>query len=495
MHKYFLYARKSTDNEERQVLSIEAQIAELKEFATKNQLEIVEEMTESMTAKQPGRPVFNEMLTRIENDEADGIIAWNPDRLARNAVDGGQIIHLIDQGKIQALKFPTYWFEPSSQGLFMLQIAFGQAKYYIDNLSENVKRGQRQKLRRGEYPSRALIGYVNNLRNHTIEIDPERAPKVKQLFEAYATGKYTLKAMQKLSLSLGLVGLCEKKPLALSVIQNLLKKNFYLGLFVFNGETYEGKHPPLIDKALFDTVQQVMKDNGKPRKVTEELLFPYRGLFKCAECGCAITGERHTKKSGLVFRYYRCTKKKNVCRQKYVSEKILTEQINKMISIVALPDDMAKPMLEQVDNWQSEESTTSALAAADVKQKLSNTEKQLSRLLDAHLQGSIEAYEYQSKKSELMTEKVALKQKLGQISRQGVRWLEPMRKWIQEAHQAHFILHQENLQAKAELIRKIGSNRLLNSGNAAVVREKEWKIFPENSRFTDWRGKKESNPR
>jgi len=491
MHKYFLYARKSTDNEEKQILSIEAQIDELREFANKEQLEIVDELTESMTAKQPGRPIFNEMLTRIENGEADGIIAWNPDRLARNAVDGGRIIHLIDRGKIQSLKFPTYWFEPSSQGLFMLQIAFGQAKYYIDNLSENVKRGHRQKLRRGEYPSRAPIGYVNNLKTHTIEIDQERAPKVKQLFESYATGNYTLQALQKLSLSLGLVSLYAKKPLALSVIQRMLTKNFYLGLFNFNGETYEGKHEPLINKKIFDKVQQIIKEKGKPRKSKIPLNFPFRGLFRCSECGCAITGERHTKKSGLVFRYYRCTKKKTVCHQKYISEKLFTKQINKIIAKVALPDDWAKNMLQEVDKWQGEENKTSALAAAELKDELSSIEKQLSRLLDAHLQGVIETYEYQSKKNELVTEKVALKQKLADISRKGARWLEPMRKWIKEAHQAHFTLQQENLQAKSELIKKIGSNRLLASGKAAVICENQWKILAENSRFIGIRGLEE----
>lgn len=137
MNRYILYARKYTDDEERQVLSIEAQLAELREFARQNNLEIVEELIEAKTAKEPGRPIFNLMLEKIVNAEADGIVSWNPDRLARNAVDGGQIINLIDKGKLHSLKFPTYWFEPSSQGLFMLQIAFGQAKYYIDNLSSN----------------------------------------------------------------------------------------------------------------------------------------------------------------------------------------------------------------------------------------------------------------------------------------------------------------------------------------------------------------------
>ncbi|OQA37133.1 MAG: hypothetical protein BWY53_00045 [Parcubacteria group bacterium ADurb.Bin326] len=150
--KYFLYARKSTENEERQVMSIEAQLAELADFAKRENIEIAETFIESKSAKKPGREIFNKMITTIEaSAEPVGIMAWHPDRLARNIIDGGQIIYLIDTERVVSLRFPTFWFEPTPQGLFMLQVAFGQSKYYSDNLSENVKRGQRQKLRRGEW--------------------------------------------------------------------------------------------------------------------------------------------------------------------------------------------------------------------------------------------------------------------------------------------------------------------------------------------------------
>ena len=116
MTKYFLYARKSTDEPDRQILSIEAQITELKEFAEREKLNIVETFIESQAAKIPGRPIFNEMIKRIESGEAEGILAWHPDRLARNSIDGGQIIYLVDTGKITTLKFPTFWFDTTPQG-------------------------------------------------------------------------------------------------------------------------------------------------------------------------------------------------------------------------------------------------------------------------------------------------------------------------------------------------------------------------------------------
>ena len=132
--RYVIYARKSSESEERQILSIESQISELKEFAAKEKLEIVASFQEAQTAKEPGRTKFAEMLSFLQAGKADGILSWHPDRLARNSIDGGQIIYLLDTGKIKDLKFPTHWFENTPQGKFMLNIAFGQSKYYVDNL-------------------------------------------------------------------------------------------------------------------------------------------------------------------------------------------------------------------------------------------------------------------------------------------------------------------------------------------------------------------------
>ena len=240
MIKYFIYCRKSTESEEKQALSIEAQLAELREYARQNKLFVVREFTETKTAKEPGRPVFNKMLTQIEEGRASGILAWNPDRLARNSIDGGRIIYLVDTGKIQSLKFPTFWFEATPQGKFMLSVAFGQAKYYTDNLRENILRGIRQKIRRGELSAKAPLGYFNEPRLRTIEPDKKTFNKVKKCLEAFATGNYTLTAIQRKMFSLGLVGK-NGKPLHLSTIQKILTNPFYYGHFRYRGEIHLGR--------------------------------------------------------------------------------------------------------------------------------------------------------------------------------------------------------------------------------------------------------------
>ncbi len=260
------------------------------------------------------------MLSYIEKGKADGILSWHPDRLARNSVDGGKIIHMIDRGLIKSLKFPTFWFEPTPQGLFMLNIAFGQSKYFVDNLRENTKRGLRQKIRNGVWPGWAPVGYLNNPKTKMIDIDLEKAPKMKKLFELYTTGEYTFHSLanwckeHKLKGNLG-------KEISTSNIPIILQNIFYIGLMKWKGEIFDGKHTPLISKKLFDRVQETLKQRGRIKEIKNHY-FPFSGLMKCGSCGCGITAEIQKGHN-----YYRCTKKKDYCPEKYLREEALVEQI------------------------------------------------------------------------------------------------------------------------------------------------------------------------
>src|SRR3989339_2054959 len=245
--KYFIYTRKSTDSEERQVMSLESQLSELKEFAAKEKFEIVASLSEAQTAKEPGRKIFAEMLDRICAGEAGGILAWHPDRLARNSIDGGKIIYLLDTGKIQDLKFPSFWFESTPQGKFMLNIAFGQSKYYVDNLSENIKRGHRQKLRNGVWPSKAPYGYTNNPKTRGIDVDEEKLKVVKKSFQLFADGNISFTGISQFMFKFGIKRQGEK-PIKVGQVKNMLSNRFYLGILKYAGEYYQGTHKTFISK-------------------------------------------------------------------------------------------------------------------------------------------------------------------------------------------------------------------------------------------------------
>ena len=178
-NKFFIYARKSTDDTSRQIRSIEDQVAELRDHAIRKKLCIVEKLEEKRTAKGPGRPIFNDMLDRIEKGEADGILAWHPNRLARNPIDAGRIMWLIDTGKIRDVQFPSVQFENTAAGKFMLGMMFTESKHYVDNLSETIKRGQRRKVKDGIWPQMTPLGYLNDRAVRIIVPDPVRAPLVR----------------------------------------------------------------------------------------------------------------------------------------------------------------------------------------------------------------------------------------------------------------------------------------------------------------------------
>jgi len=484
MNIYFLYARKSTDEPDRQILSIEAQITELKEYAEREQLTIKQTFIESQTAKEPGRPVFNEMLSLVEKGCANGILAWHPDRLARNSVDGGRVIYLTDTGKLTTLKFPTFWFDATPQGKFMLNIAFGQSKYYVDNLSENVKRGLRQKVRRGEAVGVAPTGYLNDIVSHKMARDPERFRLIRKMFELYATGNYSIKSLREIIFDIGLVSRKGKK-LSNSNVQKILTNPMYYGAFLSNGELFAGTHEPCVSKKLFDSVQTVLTSKTCPKKRGEKL-FPLRGLFSCGECGCSITAESKKGHS-----YYRCTKKKDgiKCSQRYVREELLTEQINEMIQKVSLPKDWADQMLEQLEKDGSDTAQSDALFAQKTKNEIKAHDNKLDTLLDAHLEQAISREEYTAKKNKVLSQKMNLEQKLKDFERKGNAWLELSRKFILTAHQAENVALGENLFAKKDFLKNRGSNRLLAERRARVDFKKPWDfVFDCKKKFEFRRG-------
>jgi len=444
--KFFIYARKSTDSEDRQVRSIQDQIAELKELAKKENLEIVDILVEKQTAKKPGRPVFAEMLKRIEAGEAEGILAWHPDRLARNSVDGGQIIYLVDAGVIKELKFPTFWFDPTPQGKFMLSIAFGQSKYYIDNLSENIKRGHRQKLKNGLWPQMAPLGYLNNKETKQIYVDKEKAPLIKKIFELYATGKYTLKEIRKIINGLGLRGR-RGKTLSVSNFQYLLQNPFYYGLIRYNGEFYEGKHEPIIAKKLFNECQEVMRKKSKPQKADKMKFFLYRGLFKCGECGYTITADRKIKPSGKSYTYYYCTKKNpnHVCSQNvFTREEKISSQINETIQKVSLPDDCADWMLAELEKEQKDKAQSSRFFAQKINDEIKTIDEKLEKLMNAYLENALSLEEYRKAKNKLVNQKQLLKDKLTAFEQKSNNRFEPAINFINSLKQSKIAALREN---------------------------------------------------
>src|SRR3989344_961672 len=351
-NNYFFYARKSTDIEDKQVLSIEGQLVELRSLARNEGLEVVAEFIEKRTAKMPGRPVFNEMLKRIQQGEAQGIICWKLDRLARNPVDGGQISWLLQQGTIKHIQTHDRS-HLSSDNVLMMSVEFGMANQFIRDLSANTSRGLHHKARLGYFPGTAPVGYLNDVRSKTIVVDRKKSKFIKSAFELYAEGNYRLEDISNFLFendvkSLG--GL----PIHKDRIRFILTNPFYYGHFRYAGEIYEGKHVPIIDKKLFDKVADVIVKRGHPQR-TDKTPKALCGLIRCGECGCMITAE---EKKGYI--YYRCTKKKGACSQAYVREEILVTNLSEILTQYVMPKDWTQELLKLVDKDEKNASKTAS---------------------------------------------------------------------------------------------------------------------------------------
>ena len=466
--KFFLYARKSTDVEDKQVLSIEAQLTELRTFAKQENLTVIEELVEKQSAKIPGRPIFDAMVERIERGEANGILAWHPDRLARNSVDGGRIIYLLDTGKLVALKFPQFWFESTPQGKFMLNIAFGQSKYYIDSLSENVKRGMRQKVRNGIYPGLAPVGYLNDLRTKNVVIDRNKVEIVRKAFELYAQNNSRLEDVSNFLAQAGMTTR-NGKAMKRDRVSYILSNPFYVGFFRFRKELYEGKHEPAVSKKIFDQVQEILRQRGRPHHKTKNEPQAFCGLLKCGTCGMGITAEVKVKKqqNGNVhnYVYYRCTRKSKLirCREPFIREETLNLKISCLLEKFSLKPDWAEQLMQMLSKEKLQAAQSSAAFVQETRNSVSTIQTKLQRLLDSYLEQDIEREIYLKKKSELMLEKKSLEEQAVRLEQKRLGWLEPMQNWIKQAENLPNIVSEGNLFEKKVAAKEIfGSNLTLS---------------------------------
>lgn len=355
--KYCLYARKSTESEERQVLSIDSQVKEMLELAEKENLEIVDIRRESHSAKDSGqRPVFKELLEDVRRGRYTGILTWAPDRLSRNAGDLGSLVDLMDEGLLFEIRTYGQHFHNSPNEKFLLMILCSQAKLENDNKSINVKRGLRTRVEMGLWPGTPPTGYYKEKRTDTkcqVFIDAERAPIIKKMFEKVAYDKWSgRKIYNWLKFDLNFRTLAGKKHISLGNVFTILQNHFYYGRFEFpkgSGNWYQGKHEPIITKELFDAVQEQIKSQFVRSEGKE---FAFTKLMTCGLCGSGISADEKFKKqkNGNVHRhvYYGCTKARDKnCKCGYINETDLIKQFEDLIEKIDLNEIQIKEKMKE----------------------------------------------------------------------------------------------------------------------------------------------------
>lgn len=483
--KYFLYCRKSSEAEDRQVLSIESQKSEMARLAAGWTGDgIVATFEESMSAKAPGRPIFEEMLRRVEKGEADGVVAWHPDRLARNSVDGGRIIFLLDNGKLKDLKFATLTFENNPQGKFMLSIIFGYSKYYVDSLSENIRRGIRTKLEKGWLPNMAPTGYLNDREGRTIVPDPERFPLMRRMWDLMLTGTYSPR--QILEIATDQWGLRTKKrkrtggkALTLGALYKIFGEPFYAGVIERHGLTYPGKHEPMVTLEEFERVQALLGRPHLPRPKVRR--FAFTGLIRCGACGCAVTAEEKLKPSGLRFVYYHCTRKKKPgCIEPAISLPKLEEAILKFLSELSVPDEIHRWIVARLEEAMEEEASFDSLGRRSGEAAMAATVRQLENLTLMRVRDLISEEEFVKQREALQREKLRLTQHAEAAPQ---AWLEPARMLVSFNLRAVPWFQTRDLEIQRLILAVAGSNSTLKGREVKIDAAKPFQRQPDGVSF------------
>ncbi len=356
--------------------------------------------------------------------KVDGIICWKLDRLARNFIDGGKIIDLLQKSVIKEIRTFEGIHLPTDNVL-MIAMHFGMANQYIRDLSTNVKRGLRTKLEKGDWLNKAPLGYLNDKITHKIIIDPVRSKYIVHAFELFSTGKYGHKEISNILFKEGFRS-SGNLQVPTSAIQTILLNSFYFGLMKTGGKLYNGNHTPIISKALYDKAQEVMQERLHPRK--RNLMFPVRGLIKCSECGCQYTASR---KKG--HDYYYCTNGKGICTSKkdYVREKDLYEKLLPILGKLAWDREEIELLYLASKEDITRESEYLHGNLNNLKQEESTLIERKNKLLDLFLDSSIPKTSYEEKSVLLENELLILQKQISETKYKidtAVSTLEPTKK-------------------------------------------------------------------
>lgn len=502
MPRYFIYCRKSSEAEDRQVLSIESQINELKRLAERLNLLVVEVLSESKSAKAPGRPVFNEILKKISQGKADGIICWKLDRLARNPIDGGQIIWMLQKGIIKHIQTFDRGYYPEDNVLVM-NVEFGMANQYILDLSKNVKRGLRAKLDKGWLPTTAPLGYLNKRSKEkgtgVIIKDPERFDLVKRMWELMLTGTYNPPKILNIANNEWGFRNPSGKTLPRSTLYGIFTNPFYSGWFEYpkgSGNWYQGSHEPMITQEEYDRVQILLGRNGRPR--SKKYDFAFRGIIRCGECGGIVTAEEKNQiicskckykfssnnriecpkcktaieeminPTILKYVYYHCTKRKNPqCTQGYIEINKLEEQIDEYLSKIHISERFRNWAIKYLKEENEKEVASRESIMSSQRKAYDGCLKKLNNLFQLKISplnsdgNLLSDEEYARQKAELIKEKTRLEEILNDTNGRINKWLDIAEQTFDFACHARYWFAHGSPEEEGRILQAIGSNLTL----------------------------------
>ncbi len=487
--KYFLYTRKSSESEDRQVQSIGDQKKRILELAGDLELRVVRRFEESKSAKAPNkRPVFEDMMNRIENGEADAILCWHFNRLSRNPIDSARLQWMLQQGIIKEIRTIDRVYKPEDNAI-LLSVDSGSANQFILDLSKGTKRGIRGKLERGGLPRYAPPGYLNDRLEKTIVPDPDRFDLVRKMWDMMLTGKYnaykiTDFARKELKFRTRKTKKTGGKPLSSSMVYRMFKNPFYYGKMLHCGELYDGNHKPMVTEEEFNVVQDII--SGKSRKRRRKHNFPFTGIIVCGNCGCLVTAEKkqkHIKSTGKTntYVYYRCTRRKQgiKCMEPVIKGEELEEQIMEILGKYTISPEFKDWALGVIEEGHEKEVKDRSKVTKNFRKQQTDLESQLDNLTTMRLRELVTDEEYLEKKEKLQEELGSVRTRVGELDNRLDNWWKKVDKAFDFAVTARekFIKGDEDV--KRLILTAVGQNFKLK-GRKLHLEPVEWLEFVSN---------------
>jgi len=530
--KYFLYARKSSEGEDRQITSIEDQISECRKVAENLNIEIVDVISESKSAKEPNRKGFNDMLERIKNGEAQGILCWKLNRLARNSIDGGNIIWLLQNNIIKHIQTHGRDYKPIDN-VIMMYVEFGMSNQYVNDLSVDVKRGTRKKAERGWYPITTLpLGYIHNperkRQSGVDEIipDPKTFPIVKKLWQLLLTGLYSIADIKREGDAMGLVNR-KGSFYSMSSYHYIFSNEFYCGHFYWNDTEgnkvkYSGKHKSMVSRLEFLEVQEVYRKNRRATR-KKKYTFPYRGLISCGECNGFVTAEHKLQAictgckhkfsiktktfcpkcktkvndmdnpSIIDKTYYHCTKKKHKdCSQGSITQTSINEFVMEHLNNINIHKDFFDFAVKGLKALNEIDSKKDDKIITQLKKRKTELTKRVEQLIRMRADGEITAEQLQGMQTANNEAIQELELKILSLHHKKANWFNVAKEGLNFALTCLKQFKKDDDFIKKDVTSKLGSNLTLEGKSLHFkILKPHWAITECSAKYTLEKGKLE----
>lgn len=476
MNQYFAYIRVSTARQGEQGVSLEQQRDAITRYAQRNQMELAQVFEERETAARAGRPVFTQMIRQLKSGKARGVVIHKIDRSARNLKDWADLGEIIDRGV--EVHFANEGLDLNSRGgRLSADIQAVVASDFIRNLKEETKKGFYGRLKQGILPMPAPLGYRNIGGGKPKEPDPKTAPLVRHLFEMYSTGTANFHGLLQEAERIGLRGR-SGKSITMNGLTKLLNNTFYMGLIQIkvSKQSFIGVHEPLISKALFQRVQDVL--HGRTNTRTNRHDFLFRRRLGCKSCGYTLIGETH---KGFV--YYRCQTRE--CPTTAIREEAAENSFLETFFRLQLLSDEQRYCWQEVQRLKVDSQKQAEDAINSLKLKLGQIDDRLKRLTDAYIDRLVEKDIFEQRKTALLSERLGTLEALAGWESGNRNVADELLEILERANTAYSAYKTGIMPEKREMVDSLTSNRVLNGKLLEVTPSSPFDLIATRSKTVD----------